>query len=170
MACDKPESASSGNVFMDYGPAIAQAQVSEEPGGKLDLKRCIINWTESRISRARPLSVDGDVAGSVLLEMGSSGFSHYDYVRIEGMLLSNSDGSATNVSQLPLGKLLQKLYKHLPSDFVGSARSETDDGECYFLTVNTPHSSKTVAFYGVPNSTSSGLLVQEMLAVSRGSR
>lgn len=164
MSCAKHESAGAGNTFMDYGAAVALAEVSEEPGGRLDLKRCLKNWgVLSKAGRPSPSSFGS--GGSVLLEMGSSGYAHYDYVRIDGMLLSNSDGSTVDVSQTPLGNLLKRLYENVPSDFVGSARGETDDGECYFLSIKSPSASRTVAFYGVPSSTSSGTLVREIIAM-----
>lgn len=166
MSCAKHESAGTANTFMDYGGAVALAEVSEEPGGRLDLEQCLKNWEVlSKAGRPSPSSFGG--GGSVLLEIGSSGYAHYDYVRIDGMLLSNSDGSTVDVSHSRLGNLLQRLYKNVPSDFVGSARGETDDGECYFLSIKSPSVSRTVAFYGVPSSTSSGALVGEIIAMRR---
>lgn len=157
--------AQSHEGVQDYKATIAQAEAKYGADRRLELERCIKHWDAMGIQRVNK-SLEED--RSVLLEVGNSGFPRYDYVRIDGFLLRSSFNAEVDVSNSALGKRLMGLYVSQANDLRGYADSEVDDGDCYYLTVNSGGTQKSVAVYGAPGSTPSGLLIKEMLEMAKG--
>ena len=165
-SCVMAQSIKGVEASRDYKAAIAQAEVKQGGGRRLELESCIKHWDAMRIRRGGSLG-EGH---SVLLEIGNSGFPRYDYVRIDGFLLRSSFNADVDVSRSALGKRLMEIYASQSIDLRGNADSEVDDGDCYYLTVNSGGTKKSVAVYGTPESTASGLLIKEMLEMAQGSK
>lgn len=158
---------------LDYQQAIAQAVIKQRIDRRPELRRCIKHWDALRVERIGLLFPEPSEGRSgeqrlVLLEIGNSGFPRYDYVRIDGFLLTSSLGPSSDISQSALGEHLTEMYAKPPTNLRGSADAKVDDGNCYYLTVSDSGIQKSVAMYGPPGSTPLGLLIKEMIKVARG--
>jgi hypothetical protein len=163
------QSTKKDKASVDYHEAIEHAEIKPESDRRLELRGCVKNWDALSTDRTGLFDGSPSKAGSVTLEVGNSGFPRYDYVRVDGFLLSSSYSSATvDVSKSSLGKKLSKLYASSLADLYGSADAEVDDGDCYYLTVNGNAGKRSVAIYGYPGSTQSGILVKELLDAAEG--
>ena len=169
-SCVMAQSIKGVEASRDYKTAIAQAEVKQGTDRRLELESCIKHWDAMRIRRVGSLNESLGEGHSVLLEIGNSGFPRYDYVRIDGFLLRSSFNADVDVSRSALGKRLMEIYASQSIDLRGNADSEVDDGDCYYLTVNSGGTQKSVAVYGAPESTPSGLLINEMLEMAQGSK
>jgi hypothetical protein len=156
-----PQPTETAEISRDYRTAIAQAEVRQGTDRRAELERCIKLWGVVHV-QIEPLNKSSN-EHSVLLEIGNSGFPRYDYVRIDGFLLKSSFGAETDVSQSVLSERLKKIYSGRQVDLRGSADAEVDDGDCYFLTVSGGGTHKSIAVYELPATTSSGLLIKEIL-------
>src|SRR5688572_30592717 len=130
-----PKRVEAAETSLDYQEAIAQAEVTQGTDRRPELRRCIKHWDALRIERIGSLNASPGEGGSVLLEIGNSGFPRYDYVRIDGFLLKSSFNAAVDISHSALGRRLMELYANPSIDLRGSADAEVDDGDCYYLTV-----------------------------------
>jgi hypothetical protein len=169
-SCAIAQSSKDAEASRDYKTAIAQAEVKQGTDRRLELESCIKHWDAMHIQRVALLNESLGESRSVLLEVGNSGFPRYDYVRIDGFLLRSSFNGDVDVSRSLLGKRLMGIYADQSIDLRGNADSEVDDGDCYYLTVNSGGMQKSIAVYGTPESTPSGLLIKEMLEMAQGSK
>lgn len=169
-SCAMAESTEDIKASRRYQVAIANAEVRQGPDRRPELERCIKHWDVLRIERAGSLNDATGEGRSVLLEIGNSGFPRYDYIRIDDFSLTSSYTAAIDVSKSALGKRLMEIYANHSLDFRGSADSEIDDGDCYYLTVNGSGLQESIAVYGAPESTPSGLLIKEMLKTAQKSK
>ncbi|WP_374348746.1 hypothetical protein [Thermomonas sp.] len=162
----QPKNVEATETALDYQEAIAQAEVTQRSDRRPELRRCIKHWGALRIKRVGLLNAPSGEGGSVLLEIGNSGFPRYDYVRVDGFLLKSSFIATVDLSHSALSKHLMELYANPPIDLHGSADAEVDDGDCYYLTVIGGGMQRSVAVYGSPKATPTGLLIREMLDVA----
>jgi hypothetical protein len=149
----------------DYSDAIDRAAAPPNADVRYELERCVRHWSVLNVKRAT-LGVS-KTNRSLLIEIGNSGFPRYDYVRIDGPLMSSSLGPTVDISKVPLGAEVAQLYSVDVADLRVSADDKVDDGDCYFLTINGEGGRQTAAIYGKPSSTVLRQLMDRILNTAR---
>lgn len=150
---------------LSYELAIQAAEVKPDANRRIELRRCVKNWDAMRAQR-KSLGDQDDIASeTILLEIGNSGFPRYDYVYVAGTHLSSSFGKQEDISSTNLEKLVRAVFVGSLKDLRGNAWYEAEDGDCYYLTAADSRGRKSVAVYGVPDSTVTGSLIREMLKI-----
>lgn len=141
--------------------AVNLAPISSNDDKGYALERCVRNWDEIRIERTR---VDTSKQGrAVLLEIGNSGFPRYDYVLMEGGVMTNGNGATINVSETPLEGLLDKAFLADAAALRSGKDSGGDDGDCYFLTLKEDGRKEVIEVYGDSGSKLIKMLINRIL-------
>lgn len=151
---------------------IARYDVSgneSEPSGAYApaLRSCIRNWESVEVQRVEIPDGTARSTGAVLLEIGSSGFPSYSFVRVDGTGMQSSFGPAREVAGTPLGRRLVNTYKGLepmPRSQIGAVM---DDGDCYFLTVYADGKAETTFAYGILPTLERNALIRELVETAR---
>ena len=141
--------------------AVNLAPVSSIDDREYALERCVRNWDEIGIERSRVDTSKQDRA--VLLEIGNSGFPRYDYVLIEGGVMTNSNGATINVSETPLEGLLEKAFLADAAALRSGADGGGDDGDCYFLTLKEHDRKEVIEVYGESGSELTKLMIDRIV-------
>jgi hypothetical protein len=157
----------------DFQDAIRQAQVRDGNDRRPDLRQCVRQWAVLGKKRTALYDeLDKDIHGSIrarqiVLEIGNSGFPKYEYVHINGSHLSSSLGGSMDLSGYSFGDLLERIYAGQAPTLSGRAHGDTEDDNCYFLTVITNKGQISVAIYGQLMPTFTELLIAYLVDVAR---
>lgn len=155
----------SGAEVADYGTMLKQS-VSADVHTP-ELRRCIRHWDELRTKRAEVPDESTRRAGAVLLEVGSSGFPSYGYVRVDGTLMKSSFGSDRDVAATELGRRLARIYAGEVEVSTPNAGADMDDGQCYFLTMYVRGNASSRAYYGTMSSLGNDSMIKQHVETAR---
>lgn len=138
-----------GGAWDDYAEAIQGARPDVAADMRPALELCVANWEAYRAVRQRVLERLRrekllDANGTILLELGNSGFPRYSYALFaRGRFLTGVDtptgGHEEDVLSADLSTSLL--------DIKGSASAPVYDGDCYFVTYRADNQWRRVAFY-----------------------
>lgn len=157
----------------NFQDAIYVAHVKSGSDHRPDLRRCIKLWSVLKVKRTTFYDKLGwNVLGNVekdkiILEIGNSGFPRYDYIYITGNRMISSFGSSIDLSKYSFGEILVELYAGRAQILSGNASDDTEDGNCYFLTVIGNNTKNSVAVYGELKSTFTDLLIAYLVDMAR---
>lgn len=132
-----------------------------------ELMRCMRNWEEMRADRVGLPEASATIAGAVLLEIGSSGFPSYGYVRVDGTIMKSSFGPDRDVAATELGRHLVRIYAGEVEVSTPDAGADMDDGQCYFLTMYVRGSASARAYYGTTSSLGGDSVIKQLVETAR---
>lgn len=162
-----PQRIEATEASINYQDVISQADVTQGADRKSELRRCVKHWDVLRVQRVNLDDLLSGEENAVLLEIGNSGVSKYNYVEVNSSVLKSSFGKSVDISGTDFARQLLKLFANPPVTLRGSAYANVDDGSCYFLTIFVAGTRRSAAIYGSPESTQAGLLVRDILEVAQ---
>jgi hypothetical protein len=147
----------------DYSRVVGEALPGSTVDRRSELRRCVAQWRGYEPVRRALFGQIGQAGymsqpGTILLELGNSGFGRYRYA-----LIVNGVARFGLVRGIDKGKkvdaLLGGLLRTTTGDdwrrMQGDASSDTEDADCYFLTVTLRGGDTAqVAVYDLPDSSS----------------
>jgi hypothetical protein len=125
------------------------------------------NWEEMRADRVELTGASATISGAVLLEIGSSGFPSYGYVRVDGTRMKSSFGPERDVAATELGRRLVRIYAGEVEVSTPYSGADMDDGNCYFLTTYVRGNASTRAYYGTMSSLGIDSMITQLVETAR---
>lgn len=155
-----------------------------ESGGVLDTRAqfhaCVENWflyerVRSNVFQSLAAAGFDQNRRSMLLEIGGSGFSYYEYVAVvQGEVIdfgATGNGPINRRDVKRVAELTTAMSDEAIARLRGSVDTRVIDGPCYFLTITMPDGrASQAAVYGSLPSTATGRIIKTLLPYIRKGR
>jgi hypothetical protein len=158
------------SVVPTYEDAVSEVVRFQGDEWASEFKRCRDGWRTKQRERIElfklfELMSLAEEEVVLLVEIGNSGFSRYDYLLVSDGYLRSSFGPGKRISSA-MSRAVSGMGVEGAALWGNPLPSEAYDDDCYFVTLRRNDSKQVMASYGVPE-TDVGSIIENLVLEAR---